>query len=130
MIARSGHNFFRFSFRLSHHQHFYVSGLRKLQVEKVIQNKKLNQLKEKIIMFQDLISVFRSVKDDRTKTFFVGESVSILPEYYTIAQTNSYNVPTYGWTIRSISGEIATLVRGVLHTNQKVHIECKYLKSE
>ena len=81
-------------------------------------------------MFQDLISVFRSVKDDRTKTFFVGESVSILPEYYSIAQTNSYNVPTYGWTIRSISGDIATLVRGVLHTNQKLHIECKYLKSE
>lgn len=85
---------------------------------------------KKINMFQGLISVFRSVKAERTKTFFVGESVSILPEYYKVAQTNSYSVPTYGWTIRSISGEIATVVRGVLHTNQKVHIECRYLKSE
>jgi hypothetical protein len=78
----------------------------------------------------DILSVFSRTKAERFKIFFIGESVSILPEYYSVTNSSKFETPIYGWTIRNISGSTATIVRGVLHNTHKLHIDCKYLKSE
>lgn len=78
----------------------------------------------------DILSVFSRAKVERFKVFFIGESVSISPEYYKAMNSSTFETPIYGWTIRNISGSTATIVRGVLHNTHNVHIDCKYLKSE
>jgi hypothetical protein len=78
----------------------------------------------------DILAVFSRVKSERLKTFFIGESVSILPEYYKDMKSNPFDTPIHGWSIRSISGSTATIVRGGLQTKQKLFIECQYLKSD
>jgi hypothetical protein len=81
-------------------------------------------------MIQDILSVFRPAKSEKLKTFFIGQAVSIIPEYYRATNANTFETPIHGWTIKSVSGEMATLVRGNLYTTQKLHVEIRYLKSE
>ena len=78
----------------------------------------------------DLLSIFSRVKTEEYKTFFIGESVSILPEYYRATNANTFETPIYGWNIESISGTNATLVRGNIYTTQKLHIDTRYLRRE
>ena len=81
-------------------------------------------------MILDILSVFKPLKSERLKTFFIGETVSILPEYYRVTETNTFDTPIYGWSVKSISGTTATLMRGVLRNTQKLFVDTRYLKSE
>ena len=77
----------------------------------------------------DLLSIFSRVKTEEYKTFFIGESVSILPEYYRATNANTFETPIYGWNIESISGTNATLVRGNIYTTQKIAYRYSILKT-
>ena len=78
-------------------------------------------------MFDSIFSVFKSKETEHLASFFVGQSVSIKSDYYKSANVNPVSTPIYGWSIKSITGSMMTLVLSSGKPG-KLFIEAKYLQ--
>lgn len=83
-------------------------------------------------MLQKLFSILRPLKPEKFEVLFIGQSVYLSQQYFTDTNTAYSDLPRFGWSVKSISGNIATVVNqsGNLRKPLKIYLDCRYLKKE